>query len=169
MSLTFPAYDPGATYAGGDVVTYAGALWACTMAAGGVVDGVEPGSDPTVWARIIVAEATAPASREWVRARWADAVTIPDPVLDELLAAAWSRCAAFLPDAAVAALDAGTVPGAVLLRYREANMLDARELWRAAQRDGDAVAFDSYALRVRALSDAVRSLLRPRRGVPLVG
>lgn len=173
MSLTFPQFDPLATYEPGAVVSYAippgpTMLYALNMPPGSTITGVPPGDDP-VWVAVIVTTANAPASREWVRARWADANDIPDPVLDELLAASWSRCVEFIPAELVDAYDAGTLPGGVLLRWREANMLDARELWKAAQRDGDAVAFDSYALRVRALSDAVRSLLRPRRGAPMVG
>lgn len=101
------------------------------------------------------------ATRDEARATWPDAVGMPDPVLDRLLDAAFEQCSAFappLPDGAV-------VPA----RYREANILQARELWQAAHRDGDLVGFETYAVRVRPLSATVQALLRPHTGVPVVG
>lgn len=112
---------------------------------------------------------TPPVTLEWVRVRWADARDIDDTTLSELVDTAWARCVPFLPAAQLAIYVDGTLPGGIVLRWREAVMLDARDLWRAAQRDGDVVAFDAYAMRVRPLSDTVRSLLRPRTGVPMVG
>lgn len=114
---------------------------------------------------------TPPASLDDARARWADARDLSDPVLTDLLGEAWAVCEDFLPVEQVTAYDEspGTFPGGVLLRWRSANVLHARDVWRAGQRDGDAVAFDAYAMRVRPLSDTVKSLLRPRRGRPQVG
>lgn len=101
------------------------------------------------------------------RALWADASTIDDDVLADILATSWARCVEFLP--AGVADDWSNVPGPVMLRWKTANVYDARDLWAAGQRDGDVIAFDTYALRARPMSGTVASLLRPRRGVPMVG
>lgn len=112
-----------------------------------------------------------PASLEYARATWADARDISDTVLSDLLDTAWSACAEYAPAEQVTeyTTDPGTFPGGILVRWRHANVLHARDLWRATQRDGDIVSFDAYAMRARPVSDVVRALLRPRRGVPMVG
>jgi hypothetical protein len=112
-----------------------------------------------------------PADLAYARSIWADARDISDEVLGDLLDTAWSACAEYAPAEQVAryASDPGAFPGGILVRWRHANVLHARDLWRAAARDGDVVSFDAYAMRVRPVSDVVRALLRPRRGVPQVG
>ena len=100
------------------------------------------------------------------RAQWPDAVSIPDGVLTNLLESAWTACEAFLPTAVVS--DPGYAPHDVP-GYVQANVLHARDLFTAYRREGDVIGFDSYAVRVRPLSDTVRALLRPATGRALVG
>jgi hypothetical protein len=92
---------------------------------------------------------------------WKDAATIDDTALDKLLDVATEQCQAFAP-----VLPEGMdVPA----RYTQAVVLQARELWAAARRDGDVITGDTYALRARDLTATVRQLLRPRRGRPGIG
>lgn len=100
------------------------------------------------------------------RAQWTDAGTIPDAVLTDLLEAAWTACLAYLPTAVTSApaFAPESIPA-----YVQANVLHARDLFQAAQRQGDVIGFDQYAVRVRPLSDTVRALLRPSTGRALVG
>lgn len=107
-----------------------------------------------------------PATLASAREQWADASTLADETLQTLLDVAWERCEAFLPAAQVAAYaDGGDAP----LRWAQAVVLDARDVWTAFRRDGDVIGFETYAVRVRPLSDTVAGMLRPRRGVPMVG
>lgn len=107
-----------------------------------------------------------PATLDDARAQWADAVTLSDELLGDLLDVAWERCELFLPAELVTAYgDGGDAPK----RWVQAVVLDARDTWQAFRRDGDVIGFDTYAVRVRPLSDTVAGMLRPRRGVPMVG
>lgn len=100
------------------------------------------------------------ATRELARADWADAPT-DDDQLDRLLEDATTQCAAFAP---ALAEDAEPPPG-----WQRAVVLQARELWAAARRDGDVIGVtDTYAITARPLTSSVRALLRPRRAVPRV-
>lgn len=104
------------------------------------------------------------ADLDAARALWPDADTITDETLGQLLAAAWEACQAFLPADATDP-EPSPVPSAWVL----ANVLHARDLWTAYRREGDVIGFDSYAVRVAPLAASVRALLRPARGVPMVG
>lgn len=96
-----------------------------------------------------------------VRQRWDDA-PLDDDLLDALLLAAHEQLAAYAPDLAA--------DEPVPARYREAEVLQVRALWQAQERDGDVLGFGEagYAVRVRPLGQDVRSLLRPRRGKPVI-
>jgi hypothetical protein len=95
-----------------------------------------------------------------VRARWDDA-PLDDDVLTSMLLAAHSQCLAYAPALAADA----PIPAA----YLEAEVLQLRALWNAQERDGDVLGYgDGFAVRVRPLGQDVKSLLRPRRGVPVV-
>lgn len=95
-----------------------------------------------------------------IRARWEDA-PLDDDVLSSMLDAAHEQCAAYAP----ALVEGATVPR----RYVEAEVLQVRALWNAQERDGDVLGYgDGFAVRVRPLGQDVKSLLRPRRGVPVV-
>lgn len=96
-----------------------------------------------------------------VRERWDDA-PLDDDLLAALLDAAHEQVAAYAP----ALPEGATVPA----RYREAEVLQLRALWQAQERDGDVLGFGEagYAVRVRPLGQDVRSLLRPRRGRPVI-
>jgi hypothetical protein len=100
------------------------------------------------------------ADLEQARALWADAPD-GDDLLGDLLDAAQEICEAYAPALATGA----PVPA----RYTQAVVLQARETWQAMDRDGDVLGFDGdYAVRVRPLSTSVKSLLRPRKGRPVL-
>ena len=101
------------------------------------------------------------ATLEQARQDWADAQHLPDPVLVQLLEDSTEACREFAPDLPV---DSPVPPG-----YGRAVVLQARELWSAAQRDGDVIGGDDFPVRVRPLIASVRQLLRPRRGKPRLG
>ena len=95
-----------------------------------------------------------------VRAMWADAPD-DDARLTQLLTAAQEEAEAYAPTLPVG----DPIPA----RYVEALVLQAREVWGAAQRSGDVIGGEDYPIRVRPLSDAVRQLLRPRNPRPRFG
>jgi hypothetical protein len=109
---------------------------------------------------------TAAATIADARAQWPDAETIEDDTLTTALDASWETCAAFLP---VEVVDPDPGPYVPTPAHVSANVLAARDLWTAYRRDGDVIGFDTYAVRVRPLSDTVKALLRPPRGRPSVG
>ena len=101
------------------------------------------------------------ATLEDVRARWADA-PLDDVLLGEMMLAAHEQ----LLDYAPTLLDTDPIPQ----RYVEAEVLQTRALGQAQDRDGDVIGFgDGFAVRVRPLGAEVRSLLRPRRVVGVIG
>lgn len=108
-----------------------------------------------------------PASQDTARDLWPDAAGIPDATLDLLLDTAWEACTEYLPAEQVTAAEA---PGFVApYRWTTANVLHARDLWTAYRAEGGVIGFDAGVVTVRPLSNAVKSLLRPPRGVPMVG
>lgn len=108
-----------------------------------------------------------PASADAARDLWPDSVGIPDATLDLLLDTAWEQCVEYVPaEQVTAAEQPGYVPP---YRWVTANVLHARDVWTAYRADGGVIGFDQYAVQVRPLSAGVRALLRPPRGVPMVG
>ena len=100
------------------------------------------------------------ATLEQARKIWPDAPA-SDEILTSLLEDAHTACVAYAP----ALYSGDPVPAG----YWRAEVLQARELWAAARRDGDLIGLtDTYAVRARSLTDAVRALLRPRQAVPKV-
>lgn len=102
------------------------------------------------------------ATEDDARTIWADA-PLDNDLLDAMLASAHEVCATYAPVLAVG----DPVP----YRYVQAEVLQAIEHYQAAQRNGDVLGFgdSGYAIRVRPLSASVKSLLRPRPGVPRLG
>lgn len=98
---------------------------------------------------------------------WAQAATVPEGVMARLLAAAQEACEHYAPMAKVAAItDQAPAPES----YQLAVIYQARELWSAAKRDGDLIdAQGAYPIRARPLTAAVKALLRPQQGRPLIG
>lgn len=103
------------------------------------------------------------ATREDALALWPDAIAIAEPTLDFLLEVAEQQCAAYAP------ASVNPVPE----RYTQAVVLQAREVWSAARREGtaDLVGYPSteYAIRARPLVGPVKGLLRPSKGRPRFG
>ena len=95
------------------------------------------------------------ASVEQARQDWPDAPA-SDATLLRLLGDAQAQCEAYAPTLAE---DADTPAG-----YARAVVLQARELWASARRDGDVIGTDTYAVRAWPLTGAVKALLRPKRG-----
>ncbi|MET4053589.1 hypothetical protein ABID81_002967 [Frigoribacterium sp. PvP054] len=93
------------------------------------------------------------------RIQWVDAMHLDDEQLEELLAAARIQCEAYAP----------AVVGEVPVNYRQAQLLQARNLWQAIKTDqGGDIGPDGYAVPVYAMDRVVKGLLRPKRGVPYV-
>lgn len=107
---------------------------------------------------------TAVADADDAKSLWPDADTLDPGTLSTLLDAAWEDCESFLPAELVT-----TPPTPTPRRWVVANVLHARDLWTAYRQEGGVVGFDSYAVRIRPLSDTVRAQLRPPRGTPKVG
>lgn len=101
------------------------------------------------------------ADPAFARRHWADAGALDDEELQDLLDAAFPGCKSYAP--------AHSEP--VPVSFQIANVLQAREIRTAAQRDGsaDVIGVGDYAIRARPLTDAVKQLLRPQRGKPGVG
>ena len=97
-----------------------------------------------------------------VRAEWPDADIIPDPSLWALLATSKLQVVTFAP----ALTDDAPIP----LHYREAQRIQARNIWTAAKVSPDGgLGGDDFIVRPFPLDWHVKQILRPRRGVPVVG
>jgi hypothetical protein len=93
---------------------------------------------------------------------WPDGAQLDPATYAQILTAAYEGCYAYAPALAVDAI----VPES----WRTAQILQAAELWAATRRDGDVIGFsDTVAIRARPLGSTVKSLLRPRVGVPRLG
>lgn len=100
------------------------------------------------------------ADKTLARAIWPDATNLTDEVLDDFLEAAYEQCVDFAP--------AHTDP--VPMRYQLANVYQAREVWAASLRDSqDVIGVGDYAIRARPLTGTVKQLLRPQKGLKVIG
>lgn len=101
------------------------------------------------------------ASLAQARELWPDARTLDDDVLAQILDAAGTKVYEYASPLTRGAPEREDARA-------HAQVLAARDLWTAYRVDGgaDVISFDQYAIRVRPLSAAVMSLLRPARGVP---
>lgn len=122
---------------------------------------VEP---PTEWLTI-----------EDARDRWRDA-TASDVELYELLESARVQCEAFAPtlpenieyDEELPLV--GSSPHRVPIHYRHAQLMQARNMWNAAKVDPKGhVGADGFAVTIFPMDWAVKALLRPKRGKPVIG
>ena len=88
--------------------------------------------------------------------QWADAAQMDDAALQDLLDTAQVQCEAYAPK----------VNGVVPVNYRQAQLLQARNLWQAVKKDnGDQIGSDGLAIRVYPLDWVVQGILRPKAGV----
>lgn len=95
------------------------------------------------------------AERADARLRWVNAPA-DDVLLDALLDAAQEVCEAYAP-----ALATGEP---VPVRYTQAVVEQARDIWQNGERDGDVLGYDGeWAIRVRPVAESVKALLRPKR------
>lgn len=126
----------------------------------------------TAWQNLPPESIIAQAVNGWVsigRARelWADAPD-DDEQLFELLDAARTACIDYAP--ALPVDDTGAVVLPLPAGYRNAQLMQARNTWNAAKTDpsvtGDG---DMFVIRPYPLDNFIKQLLRPRRGVPVVG
>lgn len=100
------------------------------------------------------------------RKSWPDAGDIDDARLTLLLAAAFPSVEQYAPALPADAVYPTNVPEA----YTLAQVMQARELYQAQQRgEQDVIGVGDYAIRSRPLIAAVKSLLRPERGIPGIG
>lgn len=95
------------------------------------------------------------ATIEDVQAAWPDAI-IDDTQLQRLLDAAQEM----LERVAPALPEGSPIPS----RYTEALIMHTRELWRAGERDGDAIGVSSegYVVRARPITPLVLQMLGPK-------
>lgn len=92
--------------------------------------------------------------------QWPDSINLTDDALQDLLDTAQVQCQAYAPQVA------GTVP----VNYRQAQLLQARNLWQAVKKDnGDQIGADGFAVRVYPLDWVVQGILRPKTGVRTFG
>lgn len=92
--------------------------------------------------------------------QWADALHLSDEALADLLETARIQCEAYAP----------AVAGVVPVNYRQAQLLQARNLWQAVKQDtGGQVDGGGFSIPVYPLDWVVKGILRPKRGVPSFG
>jgi hypothetical protein len=102
------------------------------------------------------------ADAEQLAELWPDGSQLGEATYAQILTSAYEGCRAYAPALPAAA----TVPEG----WRTAQIMQAAELWAASRRDGDVIGFsDTVAIRARPLGATVKSLLRPRPGVPRLG
>ncbi len=102
------------------------------------------------------------ATKTQARDFWPDATAMPDTTLDSLLTIATEQCTEFAP----ALAQGDPLPE----RYMLATIYQAREVWAAMLRgEQDVIGIGDYAIRARPLTAAVKQLLRPQHGRPVVG
>lgn len=97
-----------------------------------------------------------------IREEWADAEHIPDPQLWELLELVKGQVLEFAPVLA----EGAPVP----LRYRQGQRVQARNTWNATKVSPDGgIGEGDFIIRPFPLDWHVKAILRPKRGVPVVG
>jgi hypothetical protein len=101
------------------------------------------------------------ATPEQAARHWPDAATLDPARLSDLLEVATDQAATYAP-----ALDLGDP---VPLRYTLATVYQAREVYAASIREGDLIGAGDYAFRAVPLTAAVKKLLRPTAGLPVIG
>lgn len=98
------------------------------------------------------------------RIHWKDSAAVGDPIVTDLLTAAYEQLLEFAPTLA----EGEPVP----FRYKLANVYQARELYNAGQRgEGDVIGTteSGFPIIARPLITSVRGLLRPKRVTWRVG
>jgi hypothetical protein len=98
-------------------------------------------------------------------AEWPEAASIVSAQLQDLLDVAAEQCITYAP------LAEGENVADVPDRYRLAQKLQAQALFRASQVQGDqdTEGMQGYTVTVRPMDWTVRNLLRPARGIPVLG
>lgn len=92
--------------------------------------------------------------------QWADSLHLTDEALQDLLDTARLQCQTYAP----------AVEGPVPVNYRQAQLLQARNLWQAVKQDtGGQVDGGGFSIPVYPLDWVVKGILRPKRGVPSFG
>ena len=110
---------------------------------------------------IVVEEVTGWQSLGSARQQWADA-PFDDALLYELLDIAGGQVVAFAP---ALALDA-RIP----TDYKRAQLMQSRNLWNATKDNGNQeMGADGFTIPIKPLDWHIRQLLRPKRGIPVVG
>lgn len=109
-----------------------------------------------------------------IRDEWPDAEFIEDDTLDELLEVAKLQVTTFAPALADTAtvIDGYVVadPDPVPVNYRMAQRVQARNIWNAARVNPEGTTGEGdFVLRPFPLDWHVKQLLRPKRGIPVIG
>jgi hypothetical protein len=98
------------------------------------------------------------ADRPTCERHWADAKSLDDDTLSELLEVAEGDCLAYGPALVV---DPAPLPDPMPTRWILASIMQAREIRQAGMREGDVIGVGDYAIRSRPLTGAVKQMLRP--------
>lgn len=120
----------------------------------------DPFPVPTTWHDLVSA-----------RRMWRDAPA-DDETLQTLLNTAQQQVVAYAP---ITYDDTGAVvpidPNAVPVNYRQAQLMQARNMWNAGKVDPASAGMgdDTFAIRPFPLDWMVKQIIRPKTGVPIVG
>lgn len=121
-------------------------------------------------------------SLDIVREEWPDAL-VSDEWLTSILETAQEQILEYAPASLTSKLDTLNLPIALTStdpytesddsaafppRIRSALLMQAREIWRAAEREGDVLGVGEYTVRASDMTTTVRKILRPRRAYPIV-
>lgn len=126
--------------------------------------------DPNLW-----------LEEDIIRYEWPDGADLPDEVLATVVKAAQEQIVEYAPASLTAELDDLALPITIATedpytesadsaafppRLRVALIMQAREVWRASEREGDVLGVGEFTVRASDMTSAVRKLLRPRKGKP---
>jgi hypothetical protein len=95
---------------------------------------------------------------------WPDAINLDVETLGTLLQAAYEQCLAFLPHKRVDGALVPNVPTPVPSRYRMAQIMQARALWRSTKvESNNNMGSDDFPVTVFPMDWTVKNLLRPKK------
>lgn len=93
---------------------------------------------------------------------WPEAEGIDETLLDILVDAALVQCESYAPDLAEGA--------AVPANWRLAQLMQVQALWNSSKSGpGDQIGPEGFTVTTYPMDRTVKNLLRPKRGIPVVG
>lgn len=116
-----------------------------------------------------------------IRYEWPDGASLPDEVLETIVNSAQELIEEYASPSLLARLDGLTLPITIVSevpyqesadsalfppRLRTALIMQAREIWRSSEREGDVLGVGEFAVRATDMTSTVRKMIRPRQGKP---